>query len=293
MAARTSKLRGRSLGFNLLMLAGLLGVAALWWWGRAYYAADLVARLDHPDHARLRASGLIGHGYGIAGTLLILTNLLYLLRKHAGFLRGRGKLRSWMGMHVFAGLVGTGLVLLHSTFQARNDITQAAALSLLILAVTGLVGRYLYGLLPRAADGEELDEATAMARCLELRSKLAEGLREGGEAAPTLQELGLRRPEPHRSNLIMALAELPLLPLQRTRAALRRRRLVHRLAAWPEAAEVADALLRLETSMRTATVFRSFFTWWRALHRAFALVMVLAMLVHVGVAVYYGYTWVF
>ncbi len=198
MSEPSARRRIRPLSW-VLLFAGLAILASMAWHGWDYYRLDPAERFDHESHASLRASGFLGHGYGIAGTLLILANLLYFVRKHAGFLRGRGSLRAWMEVHVFAGLAGSGMIVFHSTFQARNHVAQAAAWSLSVLVVTGLVGRYVYALLPRSEAG---DEATGA---------------------------------PER--------------------------------------------------------LRSFFVIWRALHRAFAIVMVLAMLVHVTVALYYGYSW--
>ena len=104
-----------------LTLFILVGLAAyLLWRGHGYYSASLDARFDHPEGRELRAAGTIGHGYGIVGTVLILTNLLYLVRRR--FSRfSFGSLKRWLDVHVIAGLAGALLVAFHSTFELRTQ----------------------------------------------------------------------------------------------------------------------------------------------------------------------------
>src|SRR5258708_9646621 len=58
--------------FVLAALAGLM-----LWRGFDYYRQGLSARAMHPDYRLLNPGGLLGHGYGMVGTALVLTDLLY------------------------------------------------------------------------------------------------------------------------------------------------------------------------------------------------------------------------
>src|SRR5581483_11444679 len=83
-------------------------------------------------------------------TLLILSNLLYLVRRRlTRFMSWAGSVRAWLNMHAFTGLVGSVLVLFHSAFQLRTPIATVTSVSLAIVVGTGLVGLYLYALVPR------------------------------------------------------------------------------------------------------------------------------------------------
>jgi hypothetical protein len=98
------------------------------------------------------ASHLLGHGIGILGfVLMLMTETLYTLRKRAKSARW-GKVSSWLKFHIFTGLVGPYLVLLHPAMRFRGI---AAVLCLLtaVVVVSGVVGRYLYTRSPRAAAG--------------------------------------------------------------------------------------------------------------------------------------------
>src|SRR4051812_23318479 len=79
-----------ALWITVLVLTSL--AAVLLWRGYAYYRLDLVSRAEHPDYRLLNPAGFIGHGYGIVGTALIATNLLYLVRR-----RFAKVLPNWVG----------------------------------------------------------------------------------------------------------------------------------------------------------------------------------------------------
>src|SRR5581483_12226724 len=82
-------------------------------------------------------------------TLLILSNLLYLVRRRlTRFMSWAGSVRAWLNMHAFTGLVGSVLILFHSAFQLRTPIATVTSVSLAIVVVTGLIGLYLHALVP-------------------------------------------------------------------------------------------------------------------------------------------------
>ena len=98
------------------------------------------------------ASGLLGHSIGIIGfVLMLMTELLYSLRKRYTFARW-GKLQHWLSFHIFTGLVGPYMVLLHSSWKF-NGLAGVLMLMTVIIVLSGFVGRYFYTAVPRSADG--------------------------------------------------------------------------------------------------------------------------------------------
>lgn len=87
----------------------------------------------------------LGYYLGIIGGLSMLALLLYPLRKRRRSLAWMGSVRSWFKIHQFLGLFGPTLVILHSNFGVGSVNGQVALASMLIVAFSGLVGRYLYG----------------------------------------------------------------------------------------------------------------------------------------------------
>ncbi len=100
------------------------------------------------------AGGLIGHGMGIFGfILMLLTETLYSLRKRVRTARW-GKMVTWLKFHIYTGIVGPFLVLLHSSWKL-NGLAGVTLLLTGVIVVSGFIGRYIYTRIPRTPDGIE------------------------------------------------------------------------------------------------------------------------------------------
>lgn len=101
------------------------------------------------------AGDLFGHLLGIFGfVLMLLTEILYSLRKRSRSARW-GRMAAWLQFHIFTGLVGPFLVLLHTSWKF-NGLAGATTLLTLIIVLSGFIGRYIYTRIPRTLDGEEI-----------------------------------------------------------------------------------------------------------------------------------------
>jgi hypothetical protein len=109
------------------------------------------------------ASGLVGHGIGVLGLLLMLmTETLYSIRKLLTGARW-GSMAGWLRFHMFTGLVGPYMVLLHTSMKFQG-LAGLAMLLTAVVVVSGIVGRYLYTAVPRTVEGAEIDAATVALR---------------------------------------------------------------------------------------------------------------------------------
>ena len=102
------------------------------------------------------ASELFGHGMGIVGfILMLLTETLYSLRKRSRSVRW-GKMSIWLQLHIFTGIVGPYMVLLHTSWKF-NGLAGATTLLTVIIVFSGFIGRYIYTRIPRTIDGLEIE----------------------------------------------------------------------------------------------------------------------------------------
>ena len=102
------------------------------------------------------AAGLFGHLLGILGFIMMLmTEILYTLRKRSQLARW-GRMSDWLQFHIFTGLVGPFMVLLHTSWKF-NGLAGAVTLLTIIIVVSGFVGRYIYTRIPRMLEGVELE----------------------------------------------------------------------------------------------------------------------------------------
>jgi xanthosine utilization system XapX-like protein len=119
------------------------------------------------------AGALFGHLLGILGFILMLmTEILYSIRKRSRSARW-GSMAAWLQFHIFTGLVGPYMVLLHSSWKF-NGLAGATTLLTILIVISGFIGRYIYTQIPRTLDGVEIEtpsgqsQASGLARARRL-----------------------------------------------------------------------------------------------------------------------------
>lgn len=112
-------------------------------------AAWAVVRL-----ADLQATSDLGYALGIAGGTAMLLLFAYPLRKRVRALHRLGPAKPWFAVHMVLGVAGPVLILLHSGFRIGSLNAGVALWSMLIVAGSGVVGRFLYLLTHRGLNGE-------------------------------------------------------------------------------------------------------------------------------------------
>jgi len=86
----------------------------------------------------------VGYWLGIVGGSLMLVLLLYPLRKRIKLLRRMGGLKHWFRLHMLCGIFGPILILYHSNFKLGSTNSNVALFCMLVVAGSGLIGRYFY-----------------------------------------------------------------------------------------------------------------------------------------------------
>ena len=104
----------------------------------------------------LVAESGIGYWLGILGGSMMLLLLVYPLRKRKPHWRFIGSVKFWFRFHMFLGVAGPVLIILHSGYRLGSLNGRVALVSMLIVAVSGLVGRYLYRRIHHGLYGEKI-----------------------------------------------------------------------------------------------------------------------------------------
>jgi hypothetical protein len=286
-AGQQAEPRGGTFFWAILLVLLLLAAgAALLFRGREYYALDLITRLDHPDNDLLAPGKPIGHAYGVIGTTLIMTNLLYLVRRRLARFR-LGSMRAWLNLHVTTGLVGGLLVIFHSAFQLRTPIATTTMVALFVVLLTGVFGRYIYSLTP-TPDTERFEshlrvfDSVGPGMGKVIRERLAQVPPSKPRRASLLFLVftipaWIREAKLRRNVVLGTAAEYELRHLTEVRLL---------LARVADCADIAAAEVR---SAAAAALLRS----WRGFHRLSALLLLALVTVHIATAWYMGYRWIF
>ncbi len=296
--------RGEALHLTLLSLAacaalGLLLYLALH--GYSYYSLGREDRPLSPLHAQLRSSGVVGLRLGFLSVGLFGLLFLYPLRKRWKWLSRIGSTRRWLNFHVLLGITTPLVVTFHTSFR-MHGLAGLAYWTMVAVALSGFVGRYVYAKIPRTRGAAELSMQELQEEAETLTAKLREQpfFREE-DLAPLLcvpSAHQIRRMSPLAGLWLMLRLDLarPLLVSRLRRRALggtqRIATLGGLLASHDSGLESVVSTLRRQSRLRLSIAFlertERLFHLWHVIHRPFSISFVFLIAVHIAVAMSMG-----
>jgi hypothetical protein len=98
----------------------------------------------------------LGYWLGIVGASLMSILLLYPVRKRLRFMRFFGATRHWFRLHMIFGVLGPVLILYHCNFAPGSLNSNVALICTLLVAGSGILGRYLYTKVHVDLDGHKV-----------------------------------------------------------------------------------------------------------------------------------------
>ncbi len=232
------------------------------------------------------ARELFGHSLGIIGFILMLmTEILYTLRKRSRSARW-GRMRSWLQFHIFTGLVGPYMVLLHSSWKFHGLAGMVMLLTLVIVA-SGFIGRYIYTSVPRTVDGIEVESNELERRIREVDAELRSWLSGKPELYQSLSKKLALAPLSGGSRLVFGRV------FEEWYARLNWWRLSSHLdRPVKQQAKQLDNLLKRERNLRrqvsSIAQTRRLLGLWHAVHIPVGMVLFTAALIHIIAAIYYA-----
>lgn len=289
-------MRAHTLFVVVLVSLALLAPLAIGLRGCDYYATPVAERPFHPQYDRLKPSGVESHGYGIAGSLMIMTGVgLYASRKRLAFLRNAGPIRTYLTVHIFLCLLGPSLIIFHTTFKF-GGLVAVSVWSMLAVVASGVVGRYLYTQIPKTMQGQEMTDAEMTRESEMLRQTLLE---HSGLTAADLDRvetlIHARDGAQHRGVLGALLDGLTFDLHRRRQLTLFRQEFARSRLSGQLLARMSHLALRRSVLRRRMAMLehsRRLFHLWHVIHLPFTIVMFVILFIHVGVAVAFGYWWV-
>ena len=263
-------------------------------WGIHYYVEAPGARVRSALHPMLRPSGSIGLTLGLIAFACFLFLWAYPLRKKYRWLAWTGQVGNWMRVHILAGLVVPLFAAVHAGWRF-DGLIGLGYLSLLLVAVSGVVGRYLYVRIPRSRSGIELSREEVVSERRALITRIAAAT--GDDPAEVEHSLAADDKSYLGRGPLDTLRHMIADDLARARAVkqLKHRLLTPRAGVAPlERREVAGIAglarreLALGQQLRMLDATRAVFGLWHVVHRPFAIMAFIAVVVHVVVALLMG-----
>ncbi len=234
--------------------------------GFSFYNLPIEERYFHPDYAFLKPSGLLGHGLGITGTLLILFGVFsYMARKRFLIFSRVGVLKYWLEFHIFLCTLGPVLILYHTSFKF-GGIVSISFWSLVIVVASGVIGRFIYLQIPRSIEGREL----SLQEVQDMKNELGAELK--NKYNIDISEFQMDR----SSNIDSGLKSKHL-----------------NVQEYKKVKQLIKSQKSLVKRIKRLAMMQNIFKLWHVAHLPFALIMLIVMVIHVTVALTFGYKWIF
>jgi hypothetical protein len=301
-----SRTKNRELGHRirvtLAAITAFLFLAAVGVYGANYYILPMDQRPYSDKHELLKPSGSIGIRLGVLGTVLFFIIFLYALRKVIPWLGRMGTARHWMDFHVIAGVTAPVVIAFHASFKFRG-IAGFAFWIMLAVAISGIIGRYLYSQIPRSLSAAELsltelyESERELAEFLLVQSVYSEEHLRRALKVPSREEV--RRGGPVLAIIKMVSVDLQI-PLRM--AGLRRlsggpsagfKSLYGLLPTGNHEVEEIVRIVRQKASLSKRAVFldqtQRVFHLWHVIHRPFSYAFALLAVLHIAVVMGLGF----
>ena len=229
-----------------------------------------------------------GHALGALGAvMMVMTELLYSLRKRTRLLNF-GQMRHWLSFHIFTGIVGPSLVLMHTGMEFRGLAGLTMLLTVFVVA-SGFLGRYIYTAVPRTVAGVEVDRRTLEAELAKQRSALQVW---SANKSVQVQQLVAQETAVSTTTTLSATAVL----FHRYQTWQGRRQIKTAVSALnreeqSRLKEIERALRRQQRLVRqiqSLQTVRKMMGWWHTAHVPLGLTLFTAMTIHIVATIYYG-----
>jgi hypothetical protein len=279
---------------GVLVTTVIIVLVFLTYRGISYYKTSTEDRFYHPDNILLKPSGILGHGYGIIGSLMIVIGVSsYMARKRYRFLLRLGVLKHWLEFHIFLCTLGPILVLFHTAYKF-GGLVAISFWSMVAVFLSGIAGRFIYLQIPRTIEGQELSLNDLRA----MRNDTAELLKSSYNLDE--QSYDLITNSIKTKDEIFSKSEV----IKLFKKSVEDRKTVHFIKVLlrqknmqkseiTQITQLVKGDIRLNRKIERLEIMQNLFKYWHVVHSPFALVMLVIMIIHIGVTIAFGYKWIF
>lgn len=244
----------------------IIAIIVLTYIGLSYYNEPIDTRYFHPMYNYLKPSGIIGHGLGIIGTLFIVVGQFgYMARKRMKIFSRIGVLKYWLEFHIFLCTIGSVFILFHTSFKF-GGIVSVGFWSMVIVWASGVIGRFIYLQIPRTIEGRELSLNEVKNMKEELDSELL-------------------------TKYNIDFSEIKTSKISKIKSKLLEQKISGK--DFRKIKKLIKNERRISRRIERLSTMQNLFKYWHVAHLPFALIMLVIMMIHVGVSLFFGYKWIF
>lgn len=259
-----------------------------------YYFTVKLFRPHHHNHDLWKPGGNIGHGLGIIGGSMMIIMFAYSIRKRIRIFRKLGKLPVWLNYHIFMGISGPILVTLHTTFKF-GGLVSISYWSMVAVALSGFIGRYIYIKIPRHVSGIEFTREEFKARIESLTTEFKDEFQLSDEDLKMIHQLS--GAEQIKKRGLLGIFTLFLVDISGWIKWRRFLRLLAKSGSIPggkmtQFRKQIRAFIKMNRQIAFWNAAQKLFHYWHVIHKPFAYTMIVIMFIHIAVALSLGYRWI-
>jgi hypothetical protein len=218
-----------------------------------FFTVLMLGFVVHDDPAF--AGRALGHLLGIISGILILMTLIYPFRKRVLKKKGR---QNPLNSHISYGLIGASLAVIHSAHKLQSTIGILIFLSLVLVVLSGIIGRYLFRKVNKSVKQQQRDYNLMKSRIEQRKEELKAAWR--SRDADNAEET-----ESDDSQ--------------------------EWIEDWSQWVDEVRALAEIEYSLKFFDYLKALFTRWVRIHHFVTVLLFALLAVHVMTTLYYGLRW--
>ncbi|MEW5755961.1 MAG: transcriptional regulator [Pseudomonadota bacterium] len=239
----------------------------------------------------ITAENGLGYALGIIGGVMMLLLLIYPLRKRKPSLRFLGGIKHWFRLHMIFGVLGPSAILFHCNFELGALNSNIALFCMVIVASSGLLGRYFYSKIHHGLYGSR---ASVQGLQQDANRKLEQVLAGVGQLPRIKEELhGFETAASQAGTGMASIIKVPLLGLSRQLAYVRIWRQCKQVlnAAIADHAQRRQQLKLVRHNLRSyfravqkgaeLGFYARLFSLWHVLHLPLFIMMLITGIIHV------------
>jgi hypothetical protein len=279
---------------SLLVVIVTLTLIALVYKGTSYYRTSLEERFYHPENNLLKPSGILGHGFGIIGSVLMVAGVIsYMVRKRYRLFSRLGILKHWLEFHIFLCTLGPLLILFHTAFKF-GGLVAISFWSMVAVFLSGIIGRFIYIQIPHTIEGQELSLNEIRESKTDIAGILKSTYNLDDESYRIIAASIKNKMELYHSNALVRYIKKysdDRKTIHLVKKTLNKNNLTRKEKK--QILTLVDNDIRLNRKIERLDTMQNMFKYWHVVHSPFALVMLIIMVIHIGVTIAFGYKWIF
>jgi hypothetical protein len=233
----------------------------------------IIKGLIHRDESIFTPEKGVGYMLGIIGGSMMLTLLLYPVRKHVRLFRKLAPVRYWFRIHMLLGVAGPVLILYHANFGLGATNSNVALVCMLIVSGSGLFGRFFYSRIHEGLYGQKLEFGDLRKTLADIHTHIESVSAATGTLMRTLEQQAMQP-----KTLLLAAPRMLWFRLQIFNARRRANAILQNQGQFTrELDNYFDKLVRLANY----SVYERLFSLWHVFHIPLFILLVISGIVHV------------